>query len=183
MILIHIFKYAPCVKSYTVHILPGEVGGHSLFPWCRHWQVVNAKNDRRKKILTMVVVRTTMLTVVVRTKMLMLVVRTTILTTIAGMRQLGVEVGEVLRQQLILCRNFSIFMKTFSLPINLHMLRYVALHTLLFRHKSTSQKVKFPCYGHSIHFPSLLLLQIFLGFLSISYIYIFYLYIIITILL
>ena len=50
MILIHIFKYAPCVKSYTFHILPGEVGGHSLFPWCRHWQVVKAKNDCSKDL-------------------------------------------------------------------------------------------------------------------------------------
>ena len=94
----------------------------------------------------------------------MVVVRKTILT-IAGMRQLGVEVGEVLRQLLILCRNFSEILLSSNIYGNFFS-SYQFTYMLLFRHESTRQKVKFPCYGHSIHFPSLLL-QIFLGFLSI----------------
>ena len=82
------------------------------------------------------------------------------LTTIAGMRQLGVEVGEVLRQPRILCRNFSEILLSSNI-YKYFFSTYQSTYMLLL-----SQKVKFPFYGLSIHFPSLLLLQIFLGFLS-----------------
>ena len=85
------------------------------------------------------------------------------LTTIAGMRQLGVEVGEVLRQPLILCRNFSEILLSSNI-YKYFFSTYQSTYMLLL-----SQKVKFPFYGHSIHFPSLLLLQIFFGFLSILF--------------